>query len=362
MFCTKCGKPIQPGDRFCLNCGTPVPADAQAPEAAAAAIPPPADKKRNFFSTPGGIVLVIVIALLVVGGAVVGAVLLTRGGDGASAFQKETSELWADFSGEVDEIDGELSDVSDLTEVTSADTIEDFRGELENHREAVEGYLDSFESIEAPQGSRAAYGEFMDSLELYVDYLKELDRFYGIYVADPLDDRLDGILTGLEETAGKIESGVEEFLDSNPLITETSFEPAILEVPGEYEKQLEQIRGALEDQQQDQSSDQALAPARAAMDNILNTYLSGGWDSLGTLMTQQCYDRHRYDVPPPDQGDFDVTGVQVVEGTMTDANTAVFTVLQSIRTWDGEEFQDYMLWELIKSGDSWLLNSVEYIQ
>lgn len=355
MFCTKCGKQLQPGDEFCQSCGAPVQAGARAPASAHGPSPAHAGGKRNFFSTPGGIVLLVAIALVVIGGAVLGVVLLTRGKDGTADFEERTSKAWDGFSEEVEDIDDKLSGVDDLTRLTSADQIEDFQEDLERHREAVEGSIDEFKSVEAPDEWKDTYEEFIDSLELYLEYLEELNRFYKIYTRDPMDTRLNEILDEMKDMAGKIRPGVLDFLKKNSLINDTSFEPDILDLPSEYAKQLAQV-------QQEQSTNQELASARAAMDVVLSTYLSGGWYSLSNLMTPECYDRYRNEAPPPDQGDFDVIDISVVDASITGPDTVVFTVLQSIRTWDGEEFQDYMHWEMVKRGDTWLLNSIGYIQ
>lgn len=94
MHCTNCGRPLGPGEKYCVECGAPVtqappvppPPPVGVPPGIPAVMPavmPPAGPaaKKPFTKTPAFIVLLTVIGLLVIAGIVLGLVFGLSGGN-----------------------------------------------------------------------------------------------------------------------------------------------------------------------------------------------------------------------------------------------------------------------------------------
>lgn len=359
MFCNNCGNDVPEGNRFCPSCGSPVGIQ-QAP--AAGAHPKKGGKGGGFFSTPAGIVIIVVISLLVVGGLTAGVFLLVRGG-GNAEFEKEISEAWEGFAKLTGGIDKELAPVKDLTAITSSETITDFQKEIKKNREGVRDILKKLKKLTPPGEWKSRYDDLVKALEGYDEYLEKLDEFYTAFLLDPSDTNLDDVLDDMGDQASYIEGYVKGFLEDNEVVKTTSFDPDILALSSTYESQLATVRQAVTEQQQETEVENIVTAATAAMNQFLAQYVSGGWDSASGLMTPECYNRHLDEVPPPDQGDFDVVNATVTDYTVVDANTVVFTVLQTSRgSEDGTEYQDYMTFDMVNSQGAWLVNKVGYIQ
>ncbi len=359
MFCNKCGNNVPEGNRFCPSCGSPVGAQ-QAP---ASGVPPKKEGKGGgFFSTPAGIVVIIVISLLVVGGLTVGVLFLVRGG-GNEEFENEISEAWEGFVELTGEMDEELAPVKDLTAITSSDTITDFQKEIKKNREGIRDILKKLKTLTPPGEWKSRYDDLVSALEGYDEYLEKLDKFYTAFLSDPYDTNVDYLLDDMGDGASYIENYVKGFLEDNDVVKTTSFDPDILALSSEYESQLATVRQGVTEQQQETEVENIVTAATVAINQFLVQYVSGGWESASGLMTSECYNQHLDEIPPPDQGDFDVVDATVTDYTVVDANTVVFTVLQTGRGWeDGTEYQDYMTFEMVNSQGAWLVNKVGYIQ
>lgn len=349
MLCRNCGKPIEPGDGFCVSCGTPVSSgQPPVPQAQPQTIAAPG--KGGFFSTPGGIVTLVAIALLVIGGVVLGVILATGGGG-----QQEIVQAWEEFCGVTEDIDGELDQVSDLSKASSGD-IKVFQDTIEKSRKKLDGILEGLPSGE----SDSSYESLKSAIEKYDDYLKRLDGFYHDYLQDPSDKNLSSTLEDLEELASEVESELKGFLKDNDLASAKECSLSVLELPSKYSKQLavaQDDTGKDEgDDDQVKSGEEEVADAQAVLGEILPMYAEGGWQALTGYMTPEMYQAYENAPIPWDQVSYVVTGTRILNHTVVDKNTILFTVEETQDDF-GDVFTANLEWEMVGSGNIWQVNN-----
>ncbi len=352
MLCRNCGKPIDPAGSFCISCGTTVnggepPVPREQPQTIAR------PGKGGFFSTPGGIVTLVVIALLLVGGIVLGVMLATGGGG-----QQEIVQAWEEFCGVTEDIDGELDQVSDLSKASS-DDIEDFQDTIEESRNKLDAILKGLSSGDSVSSRK----NLKSAIENYDDYLKKLDDFYDDYLQDPSDKNLTSTLEDLEELASEVESDLKGFLKDNDLTSAKKCELSVLELPSKYLKQLAVVKDTtnkdVKEVDRADSEMNDVAAAQAVLEEMLPMYAEGGWQSIMGYMTPEMYQAYQNAPIPWDQVSYVVTGTRILNCTVVDKNTILFTVEETQDDF-GDVFTANSEWEMVRSGNTWLFNNQWY--
>ena len=338
MLCRNCGKPIEPGDTFCVSCGTPAVESTPVPREQPQTIPTPV--KGGFFSTPGGIVTLVALALLIVGGAVLG-VMLATGGDG----QQEIVRAWKEFCGVTEDIDGELDPVSDLSKASSGD-IKSFQNALEKSRRNLDGILEDLTGDK----SDSSYVSLTRAIESYDGYLNKLDGFYYDYLQDPSEKNLTSTLEDLDALASEVKSDIDDFLKDNDSATAKECSLSVLDLPSKYTRQLAGSKDTTEEE---------VADAQAVLNEMLPMYAEGGWQSITEYMTPEMYQAYQSAPIPWEQVSYIVTGTRILNNTVIDKNTILFTVEETLDDF-GDVFVMKWEWEMGRPGNTWLVNNLRY--
>jgi len=349
LLCRNCGRPVEPGDSFCVSCGTPVSV-GEPPVTGEQTQTVSAPGKRGFFSTPGGIVTLVAIALLLVAGAVLGVVLAT-GGDG----QQEVIQAWEDFCSVTEDVDGELDQVSDLSTASSGD-IKVFQDTIEDSRNKLDSILENLTGDK----SDSSYKNLTSAIESYDDYLKKLNGFYHDYLQDPSDKSLSSTLKDLEELASKVDSDIDDFLKGNDSATAKECSLSVLELPSKYSVQLAGAKDTTDnngkDDDQESSGADDVAAAQTVLEEILPMYADGGWQAVTGYMTPELYQAYQNAPIPWDQVSYVVTGTRILNYTVFDKNTILFTVEETQDDF-GDVFLANLEWEMVGSGNTWRVNN-----
>jgi hypothetical protein len=367
MFCNKCGREIKPGSAFCNHCGEPtgvgiLPGEEETGGAPEELITPDmVRKERSFFSRPGGIALVAVVALAVIGGALAVVLLVTRGGSN-EAYEKEIAGIWEEFQ----EVNSGLElKTAPVVALSSAGTesITAAQESIASAVERLESLHENLADLDPPDEWSNRQRALEKAVTSYRRYLQELGGFYAAFLVDPQDTNLDSMLDGMTALASGVEKDVDTFTKNNQAIADSTFETGVLDLPRDYDEELAKVRQESQDDQGQTDSERLVAAAWDAADRFLAGYVAGGWESVSGMMTESCANRFRYEIPPPDQGDFDVTGATASDPAVMDGSTVRFVVEQTEESWDGTSvFQASFLLEMVNRDGTWLVNDLDYIQ
>lgn len=286
MFCAKCGKPMNPGDEFCVSCGTTARAQATQPQqqpAQGVQQKPAGTGAAAFFSSPGGIVLIIAVVCIVIAGIVVGVILGTRDG-GNAAYEEGITEAWEGFLSNVSETDNQVSPVADLAALAANSApVAQFSSSVAQSRSKNSSNLNKLLALNPPSNQVTAYDHLVQALKDYDSYLKKSQEFLNTYAANPNDPNLGPLLTDMQNLASAINTHVNGFLQKSGISTASPFNPSILQLASAYVPQLAAVQQALANQAAQQAANQAAQQAaqqqqnQVALENAVFAYLETNW-------------------------------------------------------------------------------------
>ena len=274
MFCGNCGSQVTQGNKFCQQCGSPLPGV----ETSAAST----GKKgaAGFFSSPAGIALVVVLGLLIVAGIVVGIVFAVSGGKNNSV-DAATMDAWAEYENILGDNGEGLSQITiDQNALTAQQEA------LKNARVKVQELEDVLARSGGTEQWRAnrnqnptntrdiKASQLAATMEAYVEYLKKMDEFLGALIAAVTGNQLSNAevvnnlnakLAEVQDLAAKVKKLGGDFVEDNDQLTAGDFEPAVLEVAKGLSSKVEQsVKAAQAAEAQRLESERVAAEQQAA--------------------------------------------------------------------------------------------------
>lgn len=367
MYCPYCSNPLPPGTSFCTACGAPVdlpdrpavpiqPGPVQAPPE----LRPQTGGKPPFWKTPGGILTIIFISVFVAGSLIAGLVFAFSGsgGDNAESLQNE----WTQLNEIADEIDSELGPVSNLESIGSASQINNFQELLVKSDSGLDEIATNIKSLSLTEEEDDSRSSLLETVDSFQQYLKALDEFLGLFTDGTGKTKLDATLNEMSDLADKTFSSGENFARLNPGVTPSLFDPEVLKLPSDYVTQLAAVRATKTDKEQKdtgQETVEAVNSARKSLENILSVYVRKGWSDVVQFMTPALYAKYSEADPPWSQVSYTVESANIINFQAVDDTAIVFTVKEQHNE-GGEITAENGDWEMVKSGDGWLLNNTPY--
>lgn len=367
MYCPYCSNPIPPGVSYCPSCGAPAGAPDQptvqmrpGPVETPPGQGPRPGSKVSFWKTPGGIITIIFISVFVIGGLTAGLIFAFSGSSGD--YSESVQDEWTRLNEIADEIDGKLGPVKNLESIGSAEQVKSFRdllGEMDGELDDIAGNI---KSLSPPDNETEGYNSLLDTVKSYRQYLDKLDNFLAAFTANVNDTKLDTTLEEMIELAGNTRDSGEDFTRSDPDITPSTFDPEVLGLSSDYVTQLAAVRKAKAEKEKEETSQEtveAVNSARNSLENILSIYVREGWSSIVQFMTQSLYTKHEEADPPWDQVSYTVESADITNFQIIDESKIIFTVREQ-HDEGGDTTTETGNWEMVKSGESWLLNNTPY--
>lgn len=367
MYCRFCGNPLPPGTSFCPVCGAPAgtPDQPAVPIQPGQGQAPPGQRTQPggnypFWKTPGGIITIIFISVFVIGSLIAGLVFAFSGSGGGN--EKSINEGWTRLNDVADEIDSELEPVMNLESIGSATQIKDFRELLDDADSDLYKVATDIKSLSLSADEKESRDSLLETVESFQLYLNELDKFLGIFTEDPADTKLDTTLDEMSALTDRTLENSEDFTHLDPGVIPSSFNTEALNLSSDYVTQLAAVRKATTDKKEretGQDTVEAVNDARKSIENILSVYVGKGWGDIVQYMTPALYAEYAEAYPPWSQVSYTVESANITNFQVSDENTIVFTVKEQ-HSEDGDITTETGNWEMVKSGDDWLLNNTPY--
>lgn len=318
-------------------------------------------KGNGFWATSGGLVTLVAVGFLIFGGITGGLIYaLTRNGNGT--YTESVRKAWTQLDEVAGEIDLEAESVMDLTSSDSPDLIADFQKLLDQKDGDLGSILTDIKPLSPSDNEKEAYDNLVATIESFRDYLQETADFLDLFTTDINDTKLNSALGKMSDLAVKTRDSANAFISGSKGIEPSSFNPFVLQLSTFYGSELVKARNeqaGKKKQESEQSAVEATNDARTALQNILNLYVSQGWDAVVPFMTQELYVRYQNANPPWDQVSYIVETAAITNFQLIDENKIIFTVQETHK--DGDETStETGGWEMVKSGDKWLINNNPY--
>lgn len=291
VFCNECGKPVPEGSKFCLECGTQLPAagtasppraDTAPPPTPSAAPPAPGEEQHKkkggaaFFSSPVGIALVVILAVVVIGGLTVGIIFLAKGGSNNTA-DAETLKVWNEYKSITE------SDSSDLTTINlDQAALARSQEDLKKSQEKLAVLKKTLENTGGTTTRRQGTGTSTNTRDMKADqmaaaltaydaYITKMDELFKTLVGANLLDTnvvntLNKILAELQTLSTKVKTLSNEFLANNTKVVSKTFNPPILASPKTIAAEVQKSVTAAQTAEQQRLAAEKAAADKAAAD------------------------------------------------------------------------------------------------
>jgi len=257
VFCNGCGKLVPEGSKFCLSCGSSLPAaqpSSPAPMNAVSPLPNVEQPKKKgggaFFSSPAGIALIVILAIAVIGGLTIGIIFLVKG-DSNNSVDAETMKVWDEYNSMLNDTSANLPKIT-----TDQGALAKSQADLKKAQERAAALENVLKKTGGTTTRRQGTGkkatntrdvkadQMAAALASYDAYVTKMDELFTTLIGANLANQnvvnnLNTILSELQKLGDDVKTLSNQFLANNPKATTTTINPPILTVAKTFETDLQ---------------------------------------------------------------------------------------------------------------------------